>query len=65
MWTGPEIGYFSRFSIVIPQVLDRRLLVLRFVMITIVVAFDAIILNKAEWLGSPVNIKGANKDAKI
>ena len=23
------------------------------------------IVNKAEWLGSPANIKGANKDAKI
>ena len=23
------------------------------------------IANKAEWLGSPANIKGANKDAKI
>ena len=24
-----------------------------------------LIVNKAEWLGSPANIKGANKDAKI
>ena len=23
------------------------------------------IVNKAEWLGSPANIKGANKEAKI
>ena len=23
------------------------------------------IVNKEEWLGSPVNIKGANNDAKI
>ena len=26
---------------------------------------SAVIVNKAEWLGSPANIKGANKDAKI
>ena len=27
--------------------------------------FNPNIVNKAEWLGSPANIKGANKDAKI
>ena len=26
---------------------------------------SAVVVNKAEWLGSPVNIKGANEDAEI
>ena len=30
-----------------------------------VVQIDLSIGNKEEWLGSPANMKGANKDAKI
>ena len=30
----------------------------------IIVYWSRRIVNKAEWLGSPANIKGANKDAK-
>ena len=37
--------------------------VLFFVNHNVVVCFT--IVNEEEWLGSPANIKGANKDAKI
>ena len=33
--------------------------------LVLVLVLDDVIVNRGEWLGSPANIKGANKDAKI
>ena len=31
----------------------------------LIIVIDGIIVNRGKWLGSPANIKGANKEAKI